>query len=115
MRAALEGTIARVRALSEERGIEEPHQLNLCVTDGDVLVATRYCSGDADAANSLYVHEGRRYVCVGDVCHMVEPDERGGAVLVASEALSDDEGWDRVPGNHTITVGPDRGVELRPI
>lgn len=115
MRDALVGTIRRLLEVSREVGVEEAHQLNLCVTDGTRLAVTRFNSNVADEANSLYVHEGRRYVCVGGLCQMIEPDERGGAVLVASERLSDDEGWSRIPGNHVLWVGEERSPTIEPI
>lgn len=115
MRDALEATIARVLELSGELGVEAAHQLNLCVSDGASMAVTRFHSGPAEKANSLYVHEGQRYVCVGNVCQMIEPDEHGGAVLIASERLSDDDGWSRIPGNHTVSVAATREIEIRAI
>lgn len=113
MLAGLRQVIARVSEASAARGVTDPHQLNLCVTDGRAMVVTRYQSHEPERAESLYVHEGRQYVCEGDLCRMVEPDEQGGAVLVASERLSDDEGWGRIPGNQAVVVSPERTIELR--
>lgn len=115
MVAALERMLNRLIVLSREHGVTEPHQLNLCVTDGRAMAATRLCTGAPDDANSLYLHQGARYICAGGVCEMVEPDEGGPAVLVASERLSDDPGWDRLPGGHVVMVTDNREVELRPL
>ena len=113
--AALASAIADVRVLLGEAGIDAPAQLNLAVSDGDHLVVSR-CSTDPTAApNSLYVHEGMRYICEGGVCRMVAPDAGRGAVLVASEPLSADDGWDRVPPNHLVIVRPSQPVEVRPL
>lgn len=114
-RDALAATVGRVEELSRELGVEEPHQLNLALTDGTSLAVTRYRSTEPETANSLYLHEGRNYVCVGGVCRMIEPDETGGAVLVASERLSDDDGWVRVPPNHVVVVDPGRSPTLTPL
>lgn len=112
MRHAMNATIDRLRSLSSERNIDAPHQLNLCVSDGESIVASRYCSSDAAEPNSLYVHEGRRYVCIDGVCRMIEPDEAGGAILIASERLSEDDGWARIGVNQVISVGPDRQIQF---
>jgi predicted glutamine amidotransferase len=36
-------------------------------------------------------------------------------VIVSSERLSDDPGWEKVPRNHLVMVGKDRRVEMRPL
>lgn len=113
MRGALEATIARVLELSKEHGVTDVHQLNLCVTDGTNMVVTRFASNGEP--NTLYVNEGRRYICVDGLCQMIEPDEHGGAVLVASEALSEGEDWERVPVNHSVMITPQREVQIRAI
>jgi ergothioneine biosynthesis protein EgtC len=109
----LRATIARLSEISREAGVDGPHLLNLAVTDGVHLAVTRYSTGDPEGAESLYMHEGRRYVCEVDVCRMIDPDEAGGAVIVASERLSDDEGWVHIPGNHAVVVDKDRDVVMR--
>ncbi len=46
---------------------------------------------------------------------MVDPDGSHRAVLVASEPLSEDRGWHRMPSNHLVVVHGDLTEELRPI
>ena len=62
--------------------------------------------------NSLYAHTGKRYTCDGDVCRMVEPDAEGATVLIASERLSEDPGWDKVPANHIVVVDENHNVQF---
>lgn len=112
---ALGATIRRTLAISKEAGVGEPHQLNLAVTDGESLVVTRYTDGEPETANSLHVHAGKRYVVVDDVTSMVDADDGGSAVLIASESLSDDPGWARVPANHAVVVDARRRSELVPL
>jgi glutamine amidotransferase len=114
MAAALEATIRQVVGAVETAGVSEPSYLNLAVTDGRRAVASRFTTDAPSKASSLYVHEGKRYVCKDGVCHMVSPDVGQGAVLVCSEPLSDDVGWERVPPNHLVVVGEGRSVSLRP-
>ena len=113
---ALELAMAAVTELAREADPDDRSQLNLAVTDGQAAAFTRFCDGDAEGANSLYVHRGCRYAFDGERCAMVEPDAAGsGCVIVSSERLSDDAGWDRVPGNHLVVVAPDRTITMRAI
>ena len=51
---------------------------------------------------------------VEGVCRLVEPEEGGGAVIVSSERLSSDPGWECVPRNHMLLIDDD-GAQLRAI
>ena len=46
---------------------------------------------------------------------MIPAGEAECAVLVSSERLSDDPGWQRVPRNHMLCIGPDQAVVVEPI
>ena len=115
MAGALEQTIADVLALARQHGSGDVSYLNLAVTDGTALVAARFTDGPAEDALSLYLHRGQRYVCRGDVCEMVAPSAGGASVMVCSERLSDEPGWQPIPVNHLVLARPDRSVEVRPI
>jgi predicted glutamine amidotransferase len=110
--AALERTLARLVALSAEHGGAEPSFLNFAVTDGVQAAVTRFTTMEGYDGESLHVDRGRRYVCDGGACRMVEPDDGGGAVIVSSEPLSGDPGWEMVPRNHAVLIGGS-GAEVR--
>ena len=112
---ALTRTIAQVEAVSKDEGVKEPSSLNLAVTDGKCAVVSRYISREPDKANSLYVHSGSRYECEGGICRMAPALEGNLAVIVASEPLSDDPGWQPIAPNHLTVVHEDLHVEQRPI
>jgi predicted glutamine amidotransferase len=112
--AALDATLSQIVALSRQFGIDEPAYLNIAVTDGEHAVVVRGTTGPPELAESLYVHTGRQYVCEGDVCRMIDPDDGEAAVLVCSERLSEDPGWDRVPPNHLVILHDGERVEVRP-
>ena len=113
---ALTSTIARVEAVCRDEGVKEPSSLNLAVTDGKCAVVSRYISREPDKANSLYVHSGSRYECEGGICRMTPAlDEANRAVIVASEPLSDDPGWQPIAPNHFTVIHEDLHVEQRPI
>ncbi|MBL8112879.1 MAG: class II glutamine amidotransferase [Acidobacteria bacterium] len=114
MANALERMAGVVREVMDERGVTATSVLNCAVADGEEAAVLRWAS-DPSISASLYVHTGRRYTCEGTVCRMVDPDEGKGAVLVCSEPLSDDPGWDPVPVQHVVVIHPDRIVTVRPV
>jgi predicted glutamine amidotransferase len=112
---ALTKTIAHVESVRRDAGVEESSQLNLAVTDGRCAVVSRFISREPDKANSLYVHVGGRYECEGGICQMRPASAGNQAVIVASEPLSKDPGWQPVAANHLVIVDEDLHVEQRPI
>ena len=109
---ALSRTLSDVAQLTRAAGIEPSPRLNVAVSNGEGAVVSRVCEDGAACCDSLYVHEGKKYVCELGSCRMVEPTEGHGAVIVASEPLSDDPGWDMVPVNHLVVVRADRSVSF---
>lgn len=104
---ALERALSRVVALSERakaalprpQGIaegEDHSYINCAVTDGICSAACRFTT-DADEPSSLYVRASDRNV------------------IVASERLSQEPGWDKVPRENIVIVREDRSVEVRPM
>jgi glutamine amidotransferase len=114
MLAALTSAIQRVLALARELGIEEPSYLNVAVSDGLHGVVSRVTSGTPEHADSLYLHTGRRYTCEGGVCRMLDPLSGEATVIVSSERLSDDPGWQPIPVNHLLLIRENRKTELVP-
>ena len=49
------------------------------------------------------------------VCHMGDRADAGGTVLVASEPLSHDEGWQSVAANTMLLIDNELAIEERPI
>jgi len=108
---ALAATVKRV----VEASPDEPSYLNLCVTDGRRVAATRFSSDPDGSISSLYYHSGRRYVCEGTVCRMIDPGGFGATAIVASEPLSDDPGWEPVSANHVGVIRADRTAASWPL
>ena len=107
--------LARVVQRTAKIAVGEPSYLNLCVTDGRQLACTRWSNDPDGHIATLYFHQGRRYVCEGDTCRMVEADSGNATAILASEPLSDDEGWEPVPVNHVGVVRPDRTAQAWPL
>ncbi len=125
MARALEETISYITALAATAstankqddaapGEDDACDLNIAVSDGRHAVACRYTTADREPS-SLYVHTGRRYVCEGGVCRMVSPEKGHGVVIVSSEPLSDDPGWQKIPRNHMVVIREDRSCDIRPM
>lgn len=115
MADALRDALRTVVALQAAHNAARPVYANVAVSDGQRAVACRYTSDAPDKADSLYVHTGARYECQDGQCAMVRPDDGLGAVIVASEALSADPGWDEVPVGSLLLVDEHRRVQLEPI
>ena len=113
MTNALNTTLGTVINLMKEKEINEVAQLNLVVSDGVHTVASRYTNDPNCQANTLYWHEGAEYKCVNGKCVMLHPEEGHGAILVASEPLSEDPGWEAVPVNHLVIIDAGKTIALR--
>lgn len=110
---ALVDAVDHAVALSRSVGDEEYSYLNVAVTNGRSAVACRYTNDRPNHADSLYLHTGRKYVCRDGVCQMIAPEAGQGTVIVSSEPLSEDPGWQKMPVNHLVLIHPDRTTELR--
>jgi len=58
LRTAMLNTIAKLNLWAKASGVETPSLLNLCLSDGRSVVATRYVSSREDEAASLYFSTG---------------------------------------------------------
>jgi predicted glutamine amidotransferase len=113
--AALRLAFARVQDLANAAGTDEPSYLNVAVTDGERAVVSRFTSGSPEDVDSLYLSTGRRYVCEDGLCRMVDPERGEETVIISSERLSDEPGWQPVPVNHAVVVRPDRHAAVVPL
>ncbi len=112
---AFEYTFNTLKALMVKHDIKEEAYLNMVVSNGDFLVATRYVTNPAEDPLTLYHSEGGRYVVEDGISNMVAPQDDDQAVLVVSEKLTDDAHWTMVPKNHFVIVEPSLNVRIRPI
>jgi predicted glutamine amidotransferase len=111
--AVLQTTIGDVRQMAEENGVEEPTLLNVAITNGEFMVATRHASGTSENPPTLYHSEGSRFECRDGVCHMLEADPSEHAVLIVSEKLTEvRQDWHEVPANRIVIVRKDLSVSI---
>jgi predicted glutamine amidotransferase len=112
MSRALRSAVARIVGLTRRYSPAEHSYLNVALTDGDSAVVCRFTTDDPDHADSLYLNQGRRYVCEDGLCRMIQPEDGHGAVLVSSEPLSEEPGWTKIPVNTLIRFGVGQDVEF---
>lgn len=108
---ALTRTISVVETLKRRANVTEASTMNLVLSDGQRLVATRYVS-EGEESNSLYISQMGRFSCEDGLCCM-----EGGkkAALVVSEPLSESQHWQKVDNNHLIMVSRNKTVSTTPI
>jgi len=112
---AFEHTFRELKKLMADHGIKEAAYLNMVVTNGLFLVATRYCTDPKEEPLTLYHSEGSRYVVEDGITRMEAPEDDDQAVLVVSEKLTDDPNWTMIPPNHFVIVEQTLNVRIRPI
>lgn len=113
--SALVTTIRDTIRTVRKAGITEPTWLNIGVTDGRHAACSRYGDDPERVPATLYTHTGKLYSCEGGVCHMIAPGQEGGAVLICSEPLSDDDGWTPVPPGSVVAVHANHRLTVRPV
>lgn len=116
MVAAMFGMFEQLNELLLEHDIREHSYLNLCVSNGKSVVATRYTTNPRVQPASLYYIFGNEYVCDDYRCFMKPDDGKSGAVIVASEpftAVKSD--WVKVGRNSMIIIDEDLNISFRDI
>lgn len=112
---AFENTFRDIKTLMAEVGIKDPAYLNMVVTNGLFVVATRWVSDPKEEALTMYHSEGSRYVIEDGITRLEAPQDDDNAVLVVSEKLSDGPEWTLIPNNHLVMVEQNLNVRVRPI
>jgi len=116
MAAALRGALSDLKELLNEHGITTPTFLNVVITDGDAILATRYATDPELQPHTLYFSKGSKFECIEGVCRMTQTDPEDHTVLIVSERLTDVvEDWHKVPANHLVSVHSDLSVTVEPI
>jgi glutamine amidotransferase len=112
---AFDHTFVFVKKLITEAGISEPAYLNMAITNGLFIVATRYCSDPKEEPLTLYHSEGSRFVVEDGRTRLEAPADDDHAVLIVSEKLTEGKEWTMIPKNHLVMVEQDMNVRVRPI
>lgn len=116
LRQALRTTIRKIERWQAKADVTEHSDLNLCLTDGNNLLATRYITDPAKQPQSLYIAHGERFELRDTRYRMIRDEGLTEAVIIASEPLTDDRAdWEPVPVNYFVTVSPEFHIDVRPI
>ena len=112
----LRETIYQIEEIKKKNDIKSASLLNLVVTNGSWIVATKYISDKSDRANTLYYSTGSKYECEKGVCVMKEANSNEHSVLVVSEKLTElKDDWHAVAVNNGIIIFEDLSVETKEI
>ena len=106
--AALDTAIQRVAVIVEQFGDNAPSYLNVAVTDGENAVISRYNNDREHPPESLYYFCGDLYETGGKEQQIYDE------VVVSSERLTNDPGWQPVPPNHLIILSRGQSPVLIP-
>jgi glutamine amidotransferase len=98
-------TISHALSLVKEHGDGATSFLNLCVSNGKSIVASRIDTSPSGEARTLHYSLGKKFEFVNGKAHMQKSDDKNNAILITSEILNDCEAeWVSVEKNSLITV-----------
>lgn len=108
-------TFSKINQLLKAAGKSNASSYNLCMTDGKILLATRYCVDKSIEPESMHYLKGSYFWSKKDYLKRnKEPPQH--CVLVASERLTNyNPSWHLVPANHFLLVNAHDEIELKPI
>lgn len=109
-------TFEQIMLLIEEFSQPGPSFFNICLTDGQRLLASRYCTDKSVTPETMHYSVGERFVAKSGRYHMLKQNGTRGSLLVASEKLTNfDAEWHDVPVNHLMVVDSDLSIQLLPL
>lgn len=108
----LEITIKHALDLVDKYGNGSVSYLNLCISNGHCLVASRIHSHTKESARSLHYAVANRFEFINGKAHMHKGKENG-AALISSEILNDFRAeWTSVPENTIIIVDEAMNIKV---
>lgn len=113
---AMEEMFLDVVRLMKDNGITDPAYMNMAVTNGELIVASRYVTDPNEKELTLHHSEGSHFVSENGRFSVLH--EKGGvkSVLVTSEKLTEnEEDWRMIPPRHFIIVDQAMNISFRPI
>ncbi len=110
----LQETLAQIIQLIKEFSVPGPSYFNICLTDGQRILASRYCNDKRLVPETMHYSFGSHYVVKNGHYHLVAKEGKRGSLLIASEKLTNfDAEWHDVPANHLMMVDADLSLQLR--
>lgn len=95
-----------LKDIYSEYQIQDHFYLNVAITDGNWIVASRYDTNpEIESPTLYYSSKSSRFECIGGVCQLVEAEQGKQGVLIVSEKLTDiEKDWHKVPEEHFVVV-----------
>lgn len=115
MAEAFRSTLDTVLELREARAPDAHVHLNVVLTDGTQALVSRFTTDSPHRSQTLFVNRGGGYECRDGEGVMLEGAPGAGAVLVSSEPLNNDPGWEPVEPGSLLLIDEDAGVRTVPI
>jgi predicted glutamine amidotransferase len=113
---AMFGMFADLNRLLLEHDVREHSYLNLAVSNGRSLVATRYTTNPRVQPATLYYMFGKQYMVAEDRTYMMPDEGRSQAVVIASEPFTSHKSdWVKVSRNSMIIVDDDLTIRFADI
>jgi predicted glutamine amidotransferase len=103
-------------ALHTENNLTKHAYLNLCVTNGKSIVATRYTTNPLVQPSSLYYMYGKEYNCADGDCRMIQSDSHPTCIVLASEPFTVRRSdWMKVERNAMIIIDEKLSIRFQSI
>ena len=113
---AMFGMLNDFNRLMFEHDVREHSYLNLCVSNGRSMVATRYTTNPRVQPASLYYMFGKEYIATEHRCFMLPDEGRAEAVVLSSEPFTSLKSeWTKVTRNSMIIVDEDLSIRFADI
>lgn len=105
----LQATLTTINELVARYSQDNESYYNLCLSDGQRLIASRYCTEKSIMPESLHVFAGQDLHDYIDIPHPIHK-----AALVSSEKLTNfNTNWQDVPANHLLLIDQEHHIEFR--
>ncbi len=104
-------TLERVLSLVDPGGRDDHIYLNAVLTDGRNTLVCRYTTDRPEQADTLYLQLGRRYVCEDGASRMVVCEPGRTSVVVSSEPVTSDPGWEAIPVGSWLMIDAHRNID----
>jgi glutamine amidotransferase len=102
--------------LHSQHGLKKHAYLNLCVTNGKSIVATRYTTNPLVQPSSLYYMYGKEYHCRDGECSIVSSDGHPQAIVIASEPFTlRRSDWMKVERNAMMIIDESKNIRFQSI
>ncbi|MCL9684784.1 class II glutamine amidotransferase [Legionella maioricensis] len=109
----LQETLQKIAEVIKEFGKKGPSYYNICMTDGQRIIATRYCTHEKKKNLTFHYLEGYIFAEEGKWLKEEGPPS---FIIVSSEKFNDlAEGWEDIPPQHMMLVDENKMIQLRPL